>query len=180
MRARHNAAILSVSAVVALLAAFAAAALWSSHGYRVRSGYSGHYFWLAFHTYPTEKQLFDAVLTREPSVSLGNDRLDEVQAARRGFVPGFPAGDLVIAPYDAGKSPDMVFFDGSRVKGVWLTEPSTRIEFAPALVRAVHFFGALLGAFLGTCLVLFLLHWVWYFFLGRISEVSSAVRRRSQ
>ena len=158
------------------MAALSAAAFWPTHAYRVRSGYSGHHFWLAFRTYPTEKQLYDAVLSREPSLSLGNDRLDEVQAAQRGFVLGFPAGDLVMAPYEAGQSPDTVFPDG-RVKGVWLTEPSSRTEFSPARVRAAYFVCVLVVAFVATSLVLFLLRWGWYFFLGRITEVSSAVRR---
>ena len=177
MRARRNTAVIVASAAVALTAAFGAAALWPVHAYRVRSGYSGHHFWLLFRTYPTEKQIFDAVVAREPSLSLGNDRLDEVQVARRGFVHGFPAGDLVLAPYDAGKSPDVVFADGNRIKGVWLTEPSTRLEFPPVLVRIAYFVGVLPSVFVCTSLILLLVRWFWYFFLARIRELSSAVRR---
>jgi hypothetical protein len=176
MNARRSKAVITISAAVALVAAIGAAAFWPSHAYRARSGYSGHHFWIAFRTYPTEKQLYDAVVGREPSLSLGNDRLDEVQAARRGFVPEFPAGDLVMAPYEPGQSPDTVFPDG-RVKGVWLTEPSARTEFPPAVVRAAYFICVLAVVFIATLLILSLLRWGRYFFLGRVTEVSSAVRR---
>src|SRR5690349_453924 len=108
MHALRSKTVIAISAALALVAALGAAAFWPAHAYRVRSRYSGHPFWLAFRTYPTEKQLYEAVLRREPSLSLGNDRLDEVQAAQRSFVPGFPAGDLVMAPYEAGHSPDTI------------------------------------------------------------------------
>lgn len=170
---------LAISATVGLISAIVIAVFAPRHVYHVISGYSGQRLWLAFHSHATEKQLFEAVLAREPSLSMGSGRPDEVQSARAEFVSGYPHGDLAMFPFEPGKSPDVNFTDGGRVKGVWLTEPATRTEIPVAATFLVYVVTAAVMVSVFTWCLLYMVRWAWYFLLRRVSEFSSAMRGSS-
>ena len=98
--------------VLAVVAAITVAAVAPSHIVRARSGWSCQTYWLFFEGPPSEKQLYDEVLAREPSLSADIRLFDEAIAldsteraerdakSRAGhFVP--PPADLEASKWDA-------------------------------------------------------------------------------
>jgi hypothetical protein len=229
---------------VAAIAATLVSAHAPSHLFRVKSGWSGEVFWLAFEESPSEQQLYDEVLSREQSlsadVSLFKETLipDNVARAERDamrrsgkWVPpesdftsaktpasygdwslagatnewskaefrvygghayvrvartadqfldgkdpvGFPKA-VALTPFESGmnlsvnwpwKEPTELdtklgFKPDPPIEAIWLTEPSTRIEFPPFATRTVYFvvtlFVGIIAAFLTTKLIGYLIN----------------------
>ena len=162
--------------LIGLIAGGAVAYLERPHVYWATSGYSQRSFLLAFDSEPSEDTLLDAMIYKEPLIQ---DKQETTAEWRKAHTEGNRLGikldknrSVVVSPYSSDREADTVFPDGGRIKGVWLTEPQTRIHFPVFLVRASYF----LGAFLGAVLAVVLFQWLWYFALARLRELSQAIR----
>lgn len=69
-RAMKSNNLLMALMALAVAAAIIAAAIAPSHVVRARSGWSGQTFWIFFDSPPSEKQLYNEALAREPSLSV--------------------------------------------------------------------------------------------------------------
>jgi hypothetical protein len=168
-----------LSAVMALIAALLAPFFAPLFVVKAQSGYSGHPFWLRFYSAPTEKEIFDAVCSREPALAFGPNEQADLQKVKETFKAGFPHGDICLAPYSPNDSPDVLFQDGTRIKGVWITEPSTRVEYDRWVGILISSITIGIVAFLAMFAGLKILRWTWYFVLDRLSELSRALRPRN-
>lgn len=171
-----------ISLVIALVAAIVAPFVAEVHVYKVKSGYSGKEFWLTYSRLPSEEDLLDSVIYREPLIQ---DSYETTRAWRKAqtehtrlCIKKDADISIVVMPYDASRDPDTVFAEGGRVKGVWLTEPSTRTKLPVALVGTGYIVGSFLAFGVGIFCALASIRWVWYFLLRRITELSSAVRTK--
>lgn len=159
-----------------LLAGVAVAFVGKPYVYWATSGYSQESFLFVFSSEPSEEMFLDAVIYKEPLIQ---DKFKTTQQWRhaqseesRLKIKLDNHRSVVISPYSTDQDPDTVFADGGRVKGIWLTEPSTRIHFPMVLVRSSYFLCGLVGS---VAAVLFL-QWLWYFVLVRLRELSQAIR----
>ena len=120
--------------------------------------------------------LLDAVIYKEPLIQHKLETAKEWKKAqsegRRLYIKMDDNSSIVISPYSTEKEADMVFPDGGRIKGIWLTEPQMRIHFSVIFVRLLYF----IGAFISAVLAVLLLKWLWYFVLARLRELSQAIR----
>ena len=162
--------------LIGLIAGAAAAYLGKPYVYWATSGYSQGSFLLTFESSPSEEMFLDAVISKEPLIQ---DKYETTLQWRKTQSEGSRLNikldnsrSVVISPYSADREADTVFPDGGRIKGVWFTEPQTRIHFPVLLVRAAYFF----GAFLCSVLVVLFFQWLWYFALARLRELSQAIR----
>ncbi len=162
--------------LVALIAGAAAAYFGKPYVYWATSGYSQHSFLLAFENSPSEEMLLDAAIYKEPLIQ---EKHEATQQWRKTQSEGSRLNikvdndrSVVISPYSSDREADIVFPDGGRIKGTWLTEPNTRLHFPALLVRSAYF----LGAFLCAVLAALLFQWLWYFTLARLRELSQAIR----
>jgi len=158
------------------MVAFAVAYLGKAHIYWVTSGYSQKSFLLFFDAEPSEEDLTDAVIDREP---LFADKDGTKNALRKAQVEGNRLfvkldGDraLSVTPFSPDLDPAPVC-EGSdgHIKGAWLTEPSTRTRVPPFLARTSYF----LFSVFGIIARLLLVRWSWYFMLARVKEFSRAI-----
>ncbi len=169
--------LLTIAAIAGGLLVGAFAAIYSdAYVYRVTSGYSQRSFIVTFGAQPSEEALLDAIIYREPLIQ---QKSDTTQAWRRAEAEGQrlrikidSERSVLISPYSANDSADMIFPEGGKIAGVWLTQPQTRTHFPVALVRASYF----LAAFICAAVALLLVCWLWYFLLARVRELSLAVR----
>jgi len=172
--------IVIISLVIGLTAAVVVPSVAGGHVYKVKSGYSGKAFWIVYSHQPSEEDLLDSVIYREPLIQNSYETTKAWRKAQaehtRLFIKTDANISIVVMPYDALRDPDTVLADGTRVKGVWLTEPSTRTKIPVALVAAGYVFGSFLAFGVGSFCTLALTRWIWYFLLRRINELSSAVR----
>ncbi len=143
--------------VVGLLVGIIASLICEPHVYRVTSGYSHRSFFVTLPIEPSEEQLLDAVIYGEPLIQ---DKAGLTQEWRRAEAEGNrlrikvdSSSFILISPYAPDSDPDLVFPTGRRVTGIWLTQPSTRTRFPPALVRIAYF----IVAFTATLLVVWVL-----------------------
>jgi hypothetical protein len=79
-------------------------------------------------------------------------------------------------PYESDKDPDVVFSNGGKVRGIWLTEPSTRTEYPISAVALADALGSFLLSTVVTFFALVFLRCAWYFVVRRVSELSQAFR----
>lgn len=174
MSLRHTMALpaLCIGAVLGV----AGATMCKPHVVFARSAYSGESFLLAFAHEPSESELLDAVIQRDSLIE-GKIEAKRQRWQARSDGQRLKGADysLLCEPFSADQDPDLVFEDGSRFKGVWLTEPSTRVHFQPLIIRCVFLAGGLLFG-LAISLVA---RWLWYFSLARVCEVSAAIRSGS-
>jgi hypothetical protein len=162
--------------LIGLIAGAAAAYLGTPYMYWATSGYSQSSFLLTFESNPSEEMLLDAIIYKEPLIQ---EKYEATQQWRKAQSEGSRLNikldnnrKVVISPYSSDREADTVFPDGLRIKGIWLTEPQTRVHFPVLLVRASYF----LGAFFGGVLAVLLFQWLWYFALARLRELSQAIR----
>jgi hypothetical protein len=171
-----------------------------------KSACSGKSFLIALADEPSEAEILDAVIQREPlimdkseavyqwrradadgvllAIKTGGDRsvivspykeLDEYDAVALRCVVFVKRGlidDAVLPPSGDMPAREYALQDGGRIKGVWLTEPGTRIQFPSILVRSAY---SLVGVACGLAALL-VTRWLWHFFLARTREFSGAVR----
>lgn len=151
---------------LAVVATAGIAAIAPSFAFHVRSAYSGQEFWLTFAHEPTEEELLDAVIDKEPLFKDAGNPKQQWRAAQ-GAGGHFDIRidgnhSLRVMPYRPGESPDVFLPSGYRVKGRWLTEPETRIELAPfvtkTLLPILVFALGVATAFLAVRFVQYLLH----------------------
>ena len=138
--------------VIALIAGFIASLVCEPHVYRVTSGYSHRSFFVTLPLEPSEEQLLDAVIYRDPLI---HDKAGLTQDWRRAEAEGNRLrikvddnSSILVSPYAPDIDPDLVFPTGGKVTGIWLTQPSTRTRFPPALVRITYFTVAFMVTFL--------------------------------
>ena len=169
-----------ISLVVGVLAAMVAPIIGHLHVYRVTSGYSGNQFWLTFPEQPAEADLLDAVIYRDPLINEPRVTKQSWRSAQsentRLFIKKDLNTSILVMPYESDKDPDVVFPDGDKMRGIWLTEPSTRTEYPVFAVALAYALGSFLILTVTTFFALLLLRCVWYFILRRISELSQAFR----
>ncbi|TLS74953.1 hypothetical protein FE236_10600 [Mariprofundus erugo] len=162
--------------IVGLFLGAGAAYLGPPYVYWATSGYSQSSFLLTFGSAPQEERLLDAIIYKEPMIQ---DKYETTQQWRKAQREGNRLNikldnnsSVVIAPYSPDREADTVFPNGGRIKGVWLTEPQTRIHFPVFIVRVLYF----IVAFFGAVLAVHLFRWLWYFSLARLRELSQAIR----
>lgn len=169
-----------VSLVVGVLAGAVAPIIADLHVYRVTSGYSGKSFWLTFPARPAEKDILDAVIYREPLIKEPRETQQFWRTAQREKnwlrIKKDSDTSIVVMPYESDKDPDDVYADGWKVRGIWLTEPSTRTEYPVFAVVLAYALGSFVILTAATFVALLLLRFVWYFILRRVSEFSQALR----
>jgi hypothetical protein len=188
--------IVAASLLIGVVAAIVAPFIADLHLYRVTSGYSGQDFWLSYSREPSEEQLLDSIIYRERLIESPYSTVREWRKAQaegnRLFIKKDAAVSILVMPYDESHDPDPLFpvsdtkgpglFDDlvpkakAGVRGVWLTEPSTRTKYWPPLIGAAYSAGSFVVFGVGTLAALALIRWVWYFLLRRVAEFSSAVR----
>ncbi len=162
--------------LMALVAGAAASFFGKPWVYWATSGYSQDSFLLTFESAPSEEMLLDSVIYKEPLIQ---EKYETTQQWRKAQSEGSRLNikldkerSVVISPYSPDREADTVFPDGGRIKGIWLTEPQTRLHIPVFLVRASYFLGAVLSATIAVLLV----QWLWYFTLARLRELSKAIR----
>ena len=162
--------------ILALVAGTGAAIFGDPYVYWVTSGYSQASFLMTFPSEPSEEMFLDALIYKGPLIQ---EKLKTTQHWKQVQSEGSRLrikidnnNSLVISPYSVDRDPDAVFPSGQRIKGIWLTEPSTRLHLPVGLISALWF----LSVFVISVLVVLLLQWFWYFLLARLHELSKAIR----
>ncbi|MBK8209454.1 MAG: hypothetical protein IPK78_05255 [Rhodospirillales bacterium] len=129
-----------------------------------------------FDTAPSEEMLLDAVIYKEPLIKQKIQTAEQWRKAQsegsRLFIKLDDNRSIIVSPYSAEQKADIVFPDGGRIKGIWLTEPQMRIHFPVLFVRLLYF----IGGFVSSVLTVLLFVWLWYFALARLRELSQAIR----
>ena len=161
---------------IGLIAGAVAAYLGKPYVYWATSGYSQSAFLLMFKNNPSEDMFLDAVIYKEPLIKDKYETTQQWRKAQREEsrlnIKLDSNRSVVIGPYSSDRESDIVFPDGRRIKGIWLTEPKTRTQFPVLIVRALYFIVASIGAIFA----MLLFQWLWYFFLARLRELSKAIR----
>ena len=141
------------SVILGMTAGIAAIFIFDLYVFHATSAYSGRDFIVRFSSPPTEEEFLDAVIRNEsliedPEITIRQWR----EATADGMVLKIKIDDtknLALKPFDPSSSPDTVFEDGTRIPGVWLTEPSTRKQVPiPLLVLQYMGVSFVLVAFL--------------------------------
>src|SRR5207245_1845518 len=109
-----------VAAILAgLVIGFVASSVFEPHVYRVMSGYSHRSFFVTFADEPSEEQLLDAVIYREPLIQ---QKAELTQEWRRTEAEGNrlrikvdSSSSILVSPYAPDSDPDLVFPTGGRV-----------------------------------------------------------------
>lgn len=157
-----------------------------------RSSYSGQRHLMFFDAQPSEAEIVASVIYEDPGyypkgwpdvLSGGKDRL---------YIKLDDSTSVLVAPYSPADDPNPrldvveqqakvdrdypgsvpVYPEPSSGRGVWLTEPATRTEFPPLIVRTVSF----VLCFASAVLAVLAARLLWYFLLARTRELSRAVR----
>lgn len=117
------------SVILGTIAGIAAPFTFDLYVFHASSAYSGRDFILRFSSPPTEEDFLDAVIRSEPLIE---DPEEEIRQWRKAISDGMALKIkiddrkcLALKPFDPCDSPDTVFADGTRIPGVWLTQPST-------------------------------------------------------
>jgi hypothetical protein len=131
---------------------------------------------MTFPSEPSEEMLVDALIYKEPLIQ---EKLKTIQQWKQIQSEGSRLmikidnnNSVIINPYSVDRDPDTIFPNGHRIKGIWFTEPSTRIHIPVVLVSVLWF----LCSFVSSVLAVLLLQWFWYFVLARLHELSKAIR----
>ena len=164
--------------------------------YTIKSGYSGIFFTVSFKSEPTEEEFLDSIIYRESLIRNPHLVAQNWRTARDEHTKLYLKKDshflIVVMPYDASLNIDAVFAadssprtstgfnpdDFDPAKGVWLTEPATRTHYPLAVVELVYFVISFASVAVGFFCAVFIVSWLWYFLLRRLSEISSALGRR--
>jgi hypothetical protein len=173
---RVKPSVLIATVIMGVIGGTASALSWPPYVYRATSGYSHQSFWLAFSEDPEEETFLDAIIARDPLIkdkatASQNWRGSQAEHQRL-LIKVDQTHSILLRPYSSTEDPDIVFPEGGRVTGVWLTEPKTRTHIPLIVVRVVYFTAGFIAAAVATLLIC----WIWYFLLARIRELSHAVR----
>ncbi len=174
--------IVILSLIVGIITAIIAPFLADLYIYKVHSNYSGDDFIITLSSDPTEEEILDALIYREPLI---DDKYETTKAWRKArdektrlYVKKDSHISILVMPYDASVDPDIVFDDGGRIKGLWLTQPNNRKKYSVYWVGVGYAVGGLLSSFVAALIALSIIRLIWYFLLERLMEISKAVKSK--
>ncbi|MDT8375340.1 MAG: hypothetical protein RQ867_01245 [Mariprofundaceae bacterium] len=174
--------IIILSLIIGILTAILAPFIADLYIYKVHSNYSGDDFIITFSNDPTEEEIIDAVIYREPLI---DDKYETTKAWKKArdektrlFIKKDSHISILVMPYDASVDPDLVFDDGDRIKGLWLTEPNNRKKYSSFWVGVGYILGGLLSGFVAALIALSIIRLTWHFLLERLMEISNAVNSK--
>ncbi|MHC4212891.1 MAG: hypothetical protein ACYSWP_05885 [Planctomycetota bacterium] len=164
------------SVILGTIAGIAAPFTFDLYVFHASSAYSGRDFILRFSSPPKEENFLDAVIRKESLIEDPEKTIRQWREVRaNGDALKIKIDDrkcLALKPFDPCESADTVFEDGTRIPGVWLTQPSTRKQVPISL---------LVLKYTGTSFILVtIISFIILAFIGFICQLLGVVLNRSK
>lgn len=164
------------SVILGTIAGIAAPFTFDLYVFHALSAYSGRDFILRFSSPPTEENFLDAVIRKESLIEEPEKTIRQWREVRaNGYGLKIKIDDrksLALKPFDPCDSADTVLEDGTRIPGVWLTQPSTRKQ-VPISLLVLRYMGV---SFMLVAIMSFII----LAFIGFIFPLLGVVLNRSK